>query len=187
MTEMSFADGVKQFSGYGLGEFLEIIGELSQESTKKGALGRQAKELITLSLALAKRCHRCIEIHSRDALRLGASEDEISQVKKIVLFLNAAPWHDDMMFDQWSTSWRHFADVVGPIEPYVRELMALAIAILRHHEDQLTLHTHSALRHGASEEQLAEVMPIVLLMDGAPALSQIPNVMSAIENYKNGT
>jgi AhpD family alkylhydroperoxidase len=187
VTEMSFADGVKKFSEYGLGEFLEIVGELSQESAKKGALDRSTKELITLSLALAKRCHRCVEIHSRDALKMGASEDEISQVKKIVLFLNAAPWHDDMMFDQWSASWRHFADVVGPIEPYVRELMALAIAVLRHHEDQLVLHTHSALDKGASESQLAEIMPIVLLMDGAPALSQIPNVMLAIEEYAEKT
>ena len=180
---MTFAEGVRKFSEYGLGEFLEIVGEMSQESTKKGALERKTKELVTLALALAKRCHRCVEIHTRDARKLGASEEEISQVKKIVLFLNASPWHDDMMFDQWSASWRHFADVVGPVAPSDRELMALAIAVMRHHEDQLVLHTHAALRLGASEAQLAEVMPIVLLMDGAPALSQIPNVMAAIDSF----
>lgn len=115
MTEMSFADGVKKFSEYGLGEFLEIVGELSQESAKKGALDRTTKELITLAFALAKCCHRCVEIHSREGLKLGASEDEIGQVKRTVFFLNAAPWHDDMMINHWSASWRYFTNVAGPI------------------------------------------------------------------------
>ena len=54
MLAPSFMDSLKKARTYGLGEFLEIIGELSQESTKKGVIDRKHKELITLGIALAK-------------------------------------------------------------------------------------------------------------------------------------
>ncbi len=37
-----------------------------------------------------------------------------------------------------------------------------------------------ALDHGASRQQVFEVMPLALLMDGAPALSQIPRLVKAL-------
>jgi hypothetical protein len=55
MIDNDFMESLKRARTYGLGEFLEIIGELSQESTKKGILDRKHKELITLGMALAQR------------------------------------------------------------------------------------------------------------------------------------
>lgn len=184
MPDTSFAQALKRFTQYGLGEFINIIGELSQESAKNGALNRRAKELITLGVALAKRCQRCIDIHTQDARAQGASDADINQVKKIVLFLNAAPRNDDAMFEQWKASWMQFSHIHGPLAYYERELIALAIAIQRHHADQQDLHILGALSLGATAEQVVEIMPIVLLMDGAPALSQIPSVMRALETHQ---
>lgn len=184
MHQLSIQTAFKTFREYGLGEFLEIIGELSQESAKKGALDRGAKELIALGLALSKRCYRCIDIHTREAMAVGATESDVNQVRKIVLFLNAAPWHDDLMFEQWEASWRQFSRVHGPLAQFERELVALAIAVQRHHEGQMNLHVREALALGATPAQVVEVMPLVLLMDGAPALSQIPAVLQAVAAYQ---
>lgn len=183
---LPFAAALKKVAGYGLAEFLEIVSELSQESTKKGALDRRAKELISLGLALSKRCHRCIDIHGREAARIGASEGEIEQVRRIVLYMNAAPDMADAMWPSWASSWQDYAHHRGPLADYERELVALAVAIQRQQSSQLDLHTRAALAAGATPEQVAEVLPITLLMDGAPALSQIPRVMAAIESASQG-
>jgi AhpD family alkylhydroperoxidase len=91
MIEPSFMDSLKKARTYGLGEFLEIIGELSQESTKKGIIDRKHKELITLGIALAKGCHRCIEIHTDAALKYGSTPEEVFEVMPIALLMDGAP------------------------------------------------------------------------------------------------
>lgn len=187
MTEsLPFATAMRKVAGYGLAEFLEIVSELSQESTKKGALDRRMKELISLGLALSKRCHRCIDIHGREAARTGASAGEIEQVRRIVLYMNATPDTADAMRASWADSWRDYARHRGPLKNYERELVALAVSIQRQRAEQLDLHARAALTAGATPEQVAEVLPITLLMDGAPALSQIPRVMQVIESTVGG-
>jgi AhpD family alkylhydroperoxidase len=91
MIDNDFMESLKRARTYGLGEFLEIIGELSQESTKKGILDRKHKELITLGMALAKGCHRCIDIHTEAALKLGATDTEMLQVRRVALYVQASP------------------------------------------------------------------------------------------------
>ncbi|HID44347.1 MAG TPA: carboxymuconolactone decarboxylase family protein, partial [Chromatiaceae bacterium] len=92
---------VKQARSYGIGEFLEIIGELSQESTKKGLLSRKTKELITFGIALHKHCERCIRIHAEDAKKLGAKEKGLEQVRKISLFMRSTPEKDEHLWSTW--------------------------------------------------------------------------------------
>ena len=43
------------------------------------------------------------------------------------------------------------------------------------------MHTQAAMEYGATPEEIFEVMPIALLMDGAPALSQIPQLVHALD------
>ena len=166
---------------YGLQEFLEIIGELSQESTKKGRLSRLQKELITLGIALHKNCHRCIEIHCHAAETLNASEREISWIKKVNLFMHAAPHGDSELWDDWVESWSNYSYSKKPERQKLREMTALAIAIVKQHEKQIELHMTKALASGVTIEEIFEVVPIVLLMDGAPTLSQIPRIVSCYE------
>lgn len=177
----SFLSSIKKARQYGLGEFLEIIGELSQESTKKGALDRKTKELVTFGIALAKRCQRCICIHADEAKKVGCNEAQLEQVRKIALFMRSSPGKDEHLWKSWRDSWRQFVLAKGVMLPHDRELVALGISIIMQHKKHIRLHTCAAMEFGANREQVFEVMPIALLMDGAPALSQIPRLVKAIE------
>ncbi|MGF1642198.1 MAG: carboxymuconolactone decarboxylase family protein [Thiotrichales bacterium] len=180
MSNDNFLVSLKKARSYGLHEFLEIVGELSQESTKKGLIGRKCKELITLGIALQKQCNRCIKIHHAESVKLGATAEEISLVNRIVLFLKASPGPGEL-WSHWEDSWREFALARAALEHHHRELIALGIALVRQQPEHISLHASAALGFGATPEQVFEVMPIALLMDGAPALSQIPHLVQALE------
>ncbi len=188
MIDSGFAESLKKARNYGLGEFLEIIGELSQESTKKGMIDRKHKELTTLGIALSKGCHRCIDIHHDAAQRLGASDCELQQVRKIALYTQASPEHrNETLWHAWADSWREFSLSKGSIERRYRELIGLGIALVQQDARLIDLHTHAALEAGASANEIFEVMPIALLMDGAPALSQIPQLVQAVDAFNPET
>lgn len=166
---------------YGLQEFLEIMGELSQESIKKGRLTRLQKELITLGVALYKDCHRCIDLHCHAAKKLHATEREISWIKKVILFMHAAPHGESELWHDWVESWSNYSYSKQPERQQLREMTALGIAIIKQHEKQIELHMTKALAAGVTIEEIFEVVPIVLLMDGAPTLSQIPRIVTCYE------
>lgn len=175
-------DAMARARHYGIGEYLELLGELSQECHRKGHLERKTKELITLGMALAKGCHRCIDIHTQTAKQLGAKNQELREVNKILLFTNASPAEsNESLWDEWKDSWSVFAGSAGTIESNHRELIALGIALVRQQKRLIELHTTAAHRSGVSAEAIFEVMPIALLMDGAPALSQIPHLVEVVE------
>lgn len=175
-------DAMARARHYGIGEYLELLGELSQECHRKGQLERKIKEFITLGMALAKGCHRCIDIHTQSAKQLGAKKNELRELYKVLLFTNACPDEKrESLWDEWRVSWQVFAGTPGPIESPHRELIALGIALVRQQPRLIELHTKAAYRAGISAEAIFEVMPIALLMDGAPALSQIPHLVAVVE------
>jgi AhpD family alkylhydroperoxidase len=176
-----FTAALKKAHTYGLGEFLEIIGELSQVSTRKGALDRKSKELITLGIALAKQCNRCIQIHTNISKNLGATKKEISKVRKVALFMNASPEGEKELWESWMESWKEFAISKNLVKTKRRELIALGIALVRQSKKHINFHAANALSIGTPAAEILEVMPIVLLMDGAPAVSQIPRLLKAVE------
>ena len=180
-----FAESILKARSYGIEEFLEIISEMSQQSSRKGALGRKEKELVTLGMALAKDCNRCISIHTKIAQDLGAMPREITQVQKIALFFNASPSGDSTLWHAWEDSWRDFVKIHGPLEHYLRELIALGIALIHQDKNHITLHANEALDYGASKDQVFEVMPLALLMDGAPAVSQIPRLVAVLDRAQD--
>ena len=177
---------MQQASSYGLEEFLEIMGELSQESSKKGLLSRQQKELITLGLALHKNCQRCISIHEKEAIRLDATDFQIGHVKKVHFFMDAAPHGDSKLWNDWVNNWKEYSHSKVIERYHLRELVALAISIVMQHEKQIELHLTAAIDIGITIEQAFEVVPLVMLMDGAPTLSQIPTLISCYEKLNNG-
>jgi len=173
----------REASQYGFQEYFEILGELSQESTRKGQLTRLQKELITLGMALYKDCHRCIDIHTRDAVKLGADEKNKSQVNNAVLFMFAAPAADSILWDDWVKSWKKFSYSKKIDKHRLREMIALAISVIKQDRAQIDLHLHDGLAIGISIEQVFEIIPLVLLMDGAPTLSQIPALFKSYHAY----
>jgi AhpD family alkylhydroperoxidase len=187
MSSNNTAIFIQKASKYGLQEFLEIMGELSQESTKKGLLSRLEKELITLGLALYKDCHRCIDIHTSEAVRLKASDFELTQVKKVLFFMNASPEEDNALWDDWEHNWTDYSFSKISERRQLREMIALAISIVMQHEKQIDLHMVAALNLGLTIEKIFEIVPLVMLMDGAPTLSQIPVILSCYEKYEAST
>jgi len=185
MSTENTAQYMQNASNYGLQEFLEIMGELSQESTKKGLLSRQQKELITLGIALYKDCQRCIEIHSSEAKNLKASDLQFRHVKKVLFFMKATPHGDSELWNDWVINWQDYSYSKVTERRQLREMVALAISIIMQHEKQIDLHLSAALDVGLTIEQLFEIVPLVMLMDGAPTLSQIPRLVSCYENYQN--
>ncbi len=175
---------MQKAGSYGLQEFLEIMGELSQESTKKGLLSRQQKELITLGLALYKNCQRCITIHSDEAARLEATDIQFCNVKKVIFFMNAAPHGDSNLWDDWVNNWKDYSYSKVKERQQLREMVALAISIVMQHEKQIQLHLTAALDADISIEQIFEIVPLVMLMDGAPTLSQVPSLITGYEEYQ---
>ncbi len=184
MNTESSSQFMQKASNYGLQEFLEIMGELSQESTKKGLLSRQQKELITLGIALYKNCQRCINIHSKEAKSLAATELQFCHVKKVLFFMVATPHSDSDLWNDWVINWKDYSYSKINERRQLREMVALAIAIVMQHKKQIELHLIAVLDVGISIEQVFEIVPLVMLMDGAPTLSQIPRLLSCYENYQ---
>ena len=137
---------MKKASDYGLQEFMEIMGELSQESTKKGLLSRQQKELITLGLALYKNCQRCIDIHSSEATKLNATNLQFGHVKKVIFFMLASPHGDSNLWHDWVINWKDYSYSKVNERRQLREMVALAISIVMQHKKQIQLHLTAAFQ-----------------------------------------
>ena len=67
------------------------------------------------------------------------------------------------------------------VERTITEIGASGVATI-----ELTIRAAIAFE-GLSIEEVFEVVPITLLMDGAPALSQIPRIISCYEKSRNNT
>jgi AhpD family alkylhydroperoxidase len=65
--------------------------QLRRKSLADGALGRKSKELITLGIAIAARCDACIAHHVHDALRAGATRQEIVETIGVAMMMGGGP------------------------------------------------------------------------------------------------
>lgn len=57
----------------------------------------------------------------------------------------------------------------GELEPKVKELMALAIAVAIRCEDCIAYHVHDAIAAGAGRKEIAETIAVAVMMGGGPA------------------
>ena len=56
----------------------------------------------------------------------------------------------------------------GKISPAIKELTAVAIAVATGCEDCIVYHSAAAKKHGASREELAEMLAVAIEMAGGP-------------------
>lgn len=63
--------------------------QLAESANKQGILDKKTQELISLAVAVTTRCDGCISIHSHEALKAGASKQEISAALAVAIALNA--------------------------------------------------------------------------------------------------
>lgn len=65
--------------------------ELHHAGSKDGALSGKVKELIALGIAITVRCDGCIAFHVHDALKAGATAEEITETIGVAIVMGGGP------------------------------------------------------------------------------------------------
>ena len=71
----------------------------------------------------------------------------------------------------------------GALSARVKELMALAIAVVKHCDGCIAYHAKAAARRGATPEEVAEALGVALLMDGGTASVYGPRAWDAYREF----
>jgi len=69
----------------------EAFGKLFQASFTEGVLPLRVKELIAMCMGLAVNCPECAKGHAEQAIKNGATEDEIAEALSIALMYVGGP------------------------------------------------------------------------------------------------
>lgn len=64
---------------------------LHRSATADGALSQKHKELMALAISIAVRCDGCIAFHVHDAVRAGATADEIAETVGVAVLMGGGP------------------------------------------------------------------------------------------------
>jgi AhpD family alkylhydroperoxidase len=72
-------------------EVMKAYAELHAAAGETGALDKKIKELIALTTSVALHCDDCIAFHTHDALRAGATEDEILDAMSVSVLMGGGP------------------------------------------------------------------------------------------------
>lgn len=71
----------------------------------------------------------------------------------------------------------------GSLSKKVKELIALAIAISRECDGCIAAHAHGAVLHGATEQEVAEMIGVAILMNGGPGTVFGPRAWTAYKEF----
>jgi AhpD family alkylhydroperoxidase len=77
--------------GMAIPEVMQGFGALHQASLKNQSLDQKTKELIALGIAITVRCDGCISFHVHDALKAGASKEEIAETVSVAILMGGGP------------------------------------------------------------------------------------------------
>lgn len=86
-------------------------------------------------------------------------------------------------------TWRGFTDLHrnavadGALPGSVKELIALAIAVVDGCDGCIAYHARAAAQKGAAPEEVAEALGVALLMAGGPASVNAPRAWDAFEEF----
>lgn len=70
---------------------MEGFGKLHSAAVSDGVLSGKFKELIALAIAINVRCDGCIAYHVHDALRAGATRQEIAETVGVSIMMGGGP------------------------------------------------------------------------------------------------
>ncbi|WP_386692365.1 MULTISPECIES: carboxymuconolactone decarboxylase family protein [unclassified Lonepinella] len=70
-------------------KMLQAYGALSAAATEGNVLDLKTRELIALAVAVTTRCESCISVHAAEAVKAGATEEEVSAALAMAISLNA--------------------------------------------------------------------------------------------------
>lgn len=64
---------------------------LMESAGKDGALDGRTKELMALAIAIAVHCEGCINYHVREAIRKGATREQVAETAMVALEMGGGP------------------------------------------------------------------------------------------------
>ena len=70
-----------------MGSFAKFLHEVEE----KGALDTKTKELISIALSVVTQCKWCIAFHTRNAIKAGATKDEIMEACFVAALMGGGP------------------------------------------------------------------------------------------------
>lgn len=73
----------------------------------------------------------------------------------------------------------------GQISAKHKELMALGIGIASRCDGCIAFHTHEALTHGATREEISETIGVAISMGGGPALMYAAHALEALGQFES--
>jgi AhpD family alkylhydroperoxidase len=71
-------------------EIMQALVEVNEKVFASGALTTKTKELIAIAVAHVTSCVFCIDIHTKNALRNGATEEEIAEAIMVGVAMKAS-------------------------------------------------------------------------------------------------
>ena len=72
----------------------------------------------------------------------------------------------------------------GAVPTKMKELVALAIAIVMRCENCIAFHVHDALRAGATRPEILEVIGVAIMMGGGPAAMYACEAYEALQQFE---
>ena len=72
------------------------------------------------------------------------------------------------------------------LDPKIRELIALAVAVTLRCDGCITVHTDAAIKQGASQEEIAEALGVAVSVNAGAALVYSARVMDAYAANEQG-
>jgi AhpD family alkylhydroperoxidase len=72
-------------------ETMQAFSQLHHASASAGVMDAKTKELIALAIAVTVRCDGCVAYHVNDALKAGASRQEIVETLGVAILMGGGP------------------------------------------------------------------------------------------------
>jgi AhpD family alkylhydroperoxidase len=72
-------------------EVMKGFGDLHRAAMSDGVLDRATKELIALAIGIAARCEGCIALHVADAVRAGATREQVHEAIGVAVLMGGGP------------------------------------------------------------------------------------------------
>lgn len=70
---------------------MKAFGGLAAAATKDGALDKKTKELMAIAISICIRCEGCIAYHTHNALKAGATREEMVESISVAVEMGGGP------------------------------------------------------------------------------------------------
>jgi len=75
----------------GIPDVMKGFSAMAKAAGAEGALDAKTKELVAMGIAIAARCDGCIAFHSKTALDLGTTREELMEVAGMAVYMGGGP------------------------------------------------------------------------------------------------